>query len=159
MSLRPAHLLGLLVTIATLAGLPDPATARPTIEHGIAVLQGLDKVTARIDVLEVPVNQEVRFGSLAIRARACYETPPTEPPESAAFLEIDTIGADSDTGEIRETTFTGWMFASTPGISALEHPVYDVWVIDCREPRGAPLIINPIIGTTENQQEQEEEQE
>jgi hypothetical protein len=153
-SLRPSRLL---VALALGALLPDPATARPTIEHGIAVLQGLDKVTARIDVLEVPLNREVRFGSLAIRARACYETPPTEPPESAAFLEIDTIGADSDAGEMRETTFTGWMFASTPGISALEHPVYDVWVIDCREPKSAPLIINPIIGTTENQQEQQQE--
>jgi hypothetical protein len=153
-SLRPSRLL---VALALGALLPDPATARPTIEHGIAVLQGLDKVTARIDVLEVPLNREVRFGSLAIRARACYETPPTEPPESAAFLEIDTIAADSDTGEMRETTFTGWMFASTPGISALEHPVYDVWVIDCREPKSAPLIINPIIGTTENQQEQQQE--
>jgi hypothetical protein len=152
-NLRPAHLLALL---ATLAGLPDPAAARPTIEHGIAVLQGLDKVTARIDVLEIPLNREIRFGNLAIRARACYETPPTEPPESAAFLEIDTIAADGDTGETRDNTFTGWMFASTPGISALEHPVYDVWVIDCREPKSAPLIINPIIGTVEEQQEQED---
>ena len=150
MSLRPVHLLALLASLASLAG---PATARPTIEHGIAVLQGLDKVTARIDVLEVPLGEEVRFGSLAIRARACYETPPTEPPESAAFLEIDTLApntSEPDTSEprtTRETTFTGWMFASTPGISALEHPVYDVWVIDCREPKSAPLIINPIIGT------------
>ena len=156
MSLRPAHLMA---ALATLAGLPGPAGARPTIEHGTAVLQGLDKVTARIDVLEAPVGQEIRFGSLAIRARACYETPPTEPPESAAFLEIDTIGADSGAGDSRETTFTGWMFASTPGISALEHPVYDVWVIDCREPKSAPLIINPIIGTTEGREEQEEQQE
>jgi hypothetical protein len=120
-----------------------PATARPTIEHGIAVLQGLDKVTARIDVLEAPVGQEIRFGSLAIRARACYETPPTEPPETAAFLEIDALGTDAS----RDTAFTGWMFASTPGISALEHPVYDVWVIDCRAPSSAPVIINPVIGT------------
>ncbi len=145
MSLRAAHLLA---ALATLAGLTDPATARPTIEHGVAVLQGLDKVTARIDVLEVPLGEEVRFGSLAIRARACYETPPTEPPESAAFLEIDTIApSTSEADTTRETAFTGWMFASTPGISALEHPVYDVWVIDCREPESAPLIINPIIGT------------
>ena len=136
-----------LVGAAALLTLPATTTARPTIEHGIAVLQGLDKVTARIDVLEAPINQEIRFGSLAIRARACYETPPTEPPESAAFLEIDDLGPTPDTSEVRETAFTGWMFASTPGISALEHPVYDVWVIDCRNPRSAPLIINPVIGT------------
>ena len=136
-----------LVGAAALLTLPAVGMARPTIEHGIAVLQGLDKVTARIDVLEVPINHEIRFGSLAIRARACYETPPTEPPESAAFLEIDDLGPTPDTSETRETAFTGWMFASTPGISALEHPVYDVWVIDCRNPRTAPLIINPVIGT------------
>jgi len=137
----------LLLALTTLLGLPATTTARPTIEHGTAVLRGLDKVTARIDVLEAPVGEEIRFGSLAIRARACYETPPTDPPESAAFLEIDDLGPTPDTGETRDTAFTGWMFASTPGISALEHPVYDVWVIDCRNPRTAPLIINPVIGT------------
>jgi len=137
----------LTATLALALTLPGASTARPTIEHGVAVLRGLDKVTARIDVLEAPVNQEIRFGSLAIRARACYETPPTEPPESAAFLEIDDLGPTPDTSETRESAFVGWMFASTPGISALEHPVYDVWVIDCRNPRSAPLIINPVIGT------------
>ena len=140
MTLRPVWLLA---ALAGFAATPDPAAARPTIEHGIAVLQGLDKVTARIDVLEVPIDQEVRFGSLAIRARACYETPPTEPPESAAFLEIDDLG----TGDSRNAAFVGWMFASTPGISALEHPVYDVWIIDCRAPKSPPLVINPINGT------------
>jgi len=139
--IRPSLLTAALALTLTL---PAAAMARPTIEHGVAVLRGLDKVTARIDVLEAPVNQEIRFGSLAIRARACYETPPTEPPESAAFLEIDDLGPELQS---RESAFTGWMFASTPGISALEHPVYDVWVIDCRNPRSAPLIINPVIGT------------
>ena len=137
----------LLLVAAALLALPGTATARPTIEHGVAVLQGLDKVTARIDVLEAPVGEEIRFGSLAIRARACYETPPTEPPESAAFLEIEVLGSTPETSEAREAAFTGWMFASSPGISALEHPVYDVWVIDCQDPRGAPLIINPVIGS------------
>ncbi len=111
------------------AGLGE-AMAEPTVEHGVVVLQGLDKVTARVSVLDLPIGDEIRFGSLAIRARACLETPPTEPPESAAFLEIDEVEA----GEERRRVFTGWMFASTPGISALEHPVYDVWVIDCEKP-------------------------
>lgn len=134
-----------LLAAISLLGFATTSTARPTIEHGTAVLQGLDKVTARIDVLEAPVGEEIRFGSLAIRARACYETPPTEPPESAAFLEIDEMGPTADTTASRETNFIGWMFASSPGISALEHPVYDVWVIDCREPVTAPLIINPVM--------------
>ena len=69
-------------------------------------------------------------------APAC-ETPPTEPPESAAFLEIDDLGTD----DRAESAFVGWMFASTPGVSALEHPVYDVWVVDCREPDVSPAMI------------------
>lgn len=122
------HGLGLAAALL-LAG-AGTAAAEPTLEHGVAVLQGLDKVTARVSVLELGIGEEIRFGSLAIRARACLETPPTEPPESAAFLEIDEVEA----GDGPEAVFTGWMFASTPGISALEHPVYDVWVIDCAAP-------------------------
>lgn len=136
MSLRP--LAGLLLSgMLLLAG---PLAAAPEIEHRLAMLQGLDKVTARIREVAAPVGEEVRFGSLAVRARACLETPPTEPPESAAFLEIDELGPD----ESRETMFVGWMFASTPAISALEHPVYDVWVIDCREPTGGRIEGEPI---------------
>lgn len=121
---------GLGLAAALLLAEAGTAVAEPTLEHGVAVLQGLDKVTARVSVLELGIGEEIRFGSLAIRARACLETPPTEPPESAAFLEIDEVEA----GDGPEAVFTGWMFASTPGISALEHPVYDVWVIDCAAP-------------------------
>ncbi len=138
-----------MVALAAVLAPAGAALAQPSIQHRVAVLQGLDKVTARIRVLEAPVDQEIRFGSLAIRARACYETPPTEPPESAAFLEIDDLGHDPESGTGRESAFTGWMFASTPGISALEHPVYDVWVIDCRnpDPTTAPLTLEPPTGT------------
>lgn len=92
-----------------------------------AVLQGLDKVTARISTFEVPVGVEVGFGTLRITARTCHEKPPTEPPESAAFLEIDDVGTDGN----RRPVFSGWMFASSPALSAMEHAVYDVWVVDC----------------------------
>lgn len=122
--------------LLTLA-LPVAATAAPSIEHRVAVLQGLDKVTAQIELLEVELGETVQFGSLEVRARACFETPPTEPPESAAFLEIDDLGTD----DTAESAFVGWMFASTPGVSALEHPVYDIWVVDCREPDVSPAMI------------------
>jgi len=92
-----------------------------------AVLQGLDKVTARISTFEAPFDVPVRFGSLVIQARACHQAPPTEPPESTVFLEIDET---FETARPRDL-FTGWMFASSPAVSALEHPVYDVWVVDC----------------------------
>ena len=93
-----------------------------------AILQGLDKTTARVSTIEAPLDQAVRFGSLQIVARACHKKPPTETPESTAFLEIVDIRPDSPTIPV----FTGWMFASSPSVSAMEHPVYDVWVIDCR---------------------------
>ena len=93
-----------------------------------AILQGLDKTTARVSTIEAPLGLPARFGTLQIVARACHKKPPTETPESTAFLEIVDIRPDSPAISV----FTGWMFASSPSVSAMEHPVYDVWVIDCR---------------------------
>ncbi len=117
--MRPA----LLAAPVLLAWLAAPAAAAE-----IAVLQGLDKITARISTFEAPVDQIVRFGTFEIIARTCHKTPPEEPPERAAFLEITEVRPDSPSAPI----FTGWMFASSPALSAVEHPVYDVWVIDCK---------------------------
>ena len=96
----------------------------------LAVLQGLEKITARISKLEAPVGKAVTFGTLTINVRACNKRPPEEPPESAAFLQIDEKRA-GDTHAQR--IFSGWMFASSPALSALEHPVYDIGVLDCIE--------------------------
>lgn len=101
----------------------------------IAQLQGLDKITARISTFEVPVGQVTRFGTLEIRVDACYRTPPEERPESATFLDIADIRDDGNA--TRAQLFSGWMFASSPGLSALEHPVYDVWLKECVEPDDA----------------------
>ncbi|MBI4184708.1 MAG: DUF2155 domain-containing protein [Proteobacteria bacterium] len=95
-----------------------------------AVLRALDKVTARVSTIEAPVGEVVGFGTLEIVARACRKRPPEEPPESAAFLEI----WETRRGEPTVSLFRGWMFASSPALNALEHPVYDVWIIDCRGP-------------------------
>jgi hypothetical protein len=95
----------------------------------VGVLSGLDKITARVTELEIPVGRSVRFGTLSIKLDACSKRPPEETPETTAFVEIDELRP----GEEEATRlFTGWMFASSPALSALEHPVYDVWVIDCR---------------------------
>lgn len=107
-------------------GAAAPALA---LSGDIAVLQGLDKTTARISTFEAPLDQPVRFGSLEIIARACDKKPPEEPPESTAFLEIVDVRPDSPAVEV----FRGWMFASSPAVSAMEHPVYDVWVVDCKK--------------------------
>jgi hypothetical protein len=112
-----------------LAGLLLLGPVGPAAAQQVALLQGLDKITARISTFEAPLGETVRFGSLEIVARACNKRPPEEPPESAAFLEIIDLRPDSDAVKL----FTGWMFASSPALSAVEHPVYDVWVIDCRK--------------------------
>lgn len=108
--------------------------------HGVkrmVVLRGLDKVTGRAIDVDAPAGVPVRFGSLIITARFCYTVPPEEPPETTAFLQIDEAGK---TGEPGKRMFSGWMFASTPALNALEHPVYDVWVITCKtdEPAAPP---------------------
>ncbi|MDX1542178.1 MAG: DUF2155 domain-containing protein [Geminicoccaceae bacterium] len=115
------------------------ADAAAVLEHEVAVLQGLDKVTARVSPVRAPLDEPIRFGRLEITVRACRETPPTEPPESAAFLEIRELPPKSEETERAPVQlFSGWMFASSPAISALEHPVYDLWVLDCEEPVELP---------------------
>lgn len=102
----------------------------PVRPHLVAMLQGLDKITARTTTLRLPMGEQVAYGTLRLTARACLTTPPTEPPESAVFLEIQVV----DPGTEDKFPFTGWMFASSPSLSALEHPVYEVWLIECAEP-------------------------
>lgn len=103
-----------------------PSLADP---HGTAVLQTLDKVTARVSTIDVGVGRTVRFGTLLIKVQKCDKRPPEETPESTVFLEI----SEQRPGESPVLTFAGWMFASSPALNALEHPVYDVWVIDCKD--------------------------
>ncbi len=110
------------------AGPISSPTAAQEAERLGAILQGLDKTTARVSTIEAPLDRPTRFGTLQIVARACHKKPPTETPESTAFLEIVDIRPDSPAIPV----FTGWMFASSPAVSAMEHPVYDVWVVDCR---------------------------
>jgi hypothetical protein len=126
---------GWLLAGAALLALGGPAWGQgPVIENRVAVLQGLDKVTARISPVRAPLEVPTTFGTLQIVARTCRETPPTEPPESAAFLEIRELPPASEPDAPIRELFSGWMFASSPAVSALEHPVYDVWVVDCEEP-------------------------
>ncbi len=110
-----------------------PAPQAPAIDEDVeevpmlAVLRGLDKVTARVREYELPVGQTMRMGGLEITVKACHTRPPEEPPESTAFLEIDERRSRG-----RERIFSGWMFASSPALNPLEHPVYDVWVMTCK---------------------------
>jgi hypothetical protein len=115
------------VVAAALFAAAVPFSAAHALEGGTALLQGLDKVTARISTFEAPIGVEVRFGTLDIVAKRCVKAPPEDSPESSAFLDIQELRPD----EAPRQLFSGWMFASSPALSALEHPVYDVWVKDC----------------------------
>ncbi|MEQ9331319.1 DUF2155 domain-containing protein [Thalassobaculum sp.] len=117
-----------LCSVALGAGRGDAADEPDWIARPVAVLQGLDKVTARISTVTAPVGETVGFGTLLVTVETCQEHPPTLPPESAAFMVVD----DQPPDEQPRRVFSGWMFASSPGLHALEHPVYDVWVLSCR---------------------------
>ncbi|MEQ8966699.1 MAG: DUF2155 domain-containing protein [Azospirillaceae bacterium] len=124
-----------LAVLAAFVADPREASAAVTIDRPFAILQALDKITARVERLDVRVGETAAFGTLDVTVRACRTAPPDEPPEDAAFLEI----ADTPPDEERRQVFSGWMFASSPAVSAMEHPLYDVWVVDCAEqPPRAP---------------------
>jgi hypothetical protein len=132
MSLRSCVSAAVFLTLpASILIAAAPAFAVPM---DTVVLQGLDKITARVSTIKVPVGQTVTFGALQITARACDKHPPEEAPEAAAFLEVVEVEPD----EKPVQRFTGWMFASSPALSALEHPVYDLVVLDCVNANGAP---------------------
>ena len=116
----------LLQVVATglLASVVSPVSAET---YAITLLQALDKVTARVITLQAPVGETVRFGTLEIRASVCEKRPPEETPDSAAFLDI----VEQRAGQAPVEVFRGWMFASSPGLSPMQHPVYDLWVVDC----------------------------
>ena len=103
------------------------------IENSVAVFAALDKVTAKISRLEVPLNQTATFGALKVTPRACYSRAPTEPPKTTTFVEVEEMLLDGKEKRI----FSGWMFADSPGLNAVEHPVFDVWLTDCAQPRAA----------------------
>jgi hypothetical protein len=98
------------------------------IVEPLAVLQGLDKITARVSKIDAPVGKTVHFGTLLITVRDCEKAPPEDRPEDAAFIQIDEVRP----GEENLRRFSGWMFAQSPALSSLEHPVYDVILLDCK---------------------------
>ena len=115
--MRPARLLVTSSWLAVLAGAAD--AQGPVLDHRVAVLQGLDKVTARVSTVRAPLEEPTQFGTLEVVAHACRETPPTEPPESAAFLDIRELPPASEVDGAPVDLFSGWMFASSPAVSAL----------------------------------------
>lgn len=99
----------------------------------VVVLAALDKITTQLSTIEIRRDETIRFGTLDITLRYCRRNPPEDTPESSAFLEIVDIGHNNQSKNV----FSGWMFASSPALSPLEHPVYDVWVKDCKMTSGS----------------------
>ena len=110
------------------AGLCVPTFAQAyQLEMNTALLQAMDKITGRVSEIEVPVNGEVKFGSFSIVVRACKATPPEETPENYAFVDVADTTKDGKLFNI----FKGWMMSSSPALNAVEHPIYDVWLLKC----------------------------
>lgn len=145
--MRALALRGLLALAALAAGIGAAAAQAPQQRPGnanlravpdgpgvrSAELQGLDKVTARTQRFYVPVGKSTRFGTLEITVGDCLVNVPEAPPESVAYLTI----VDHKPGQAEEKLFAGWMFASTPSLSALDHGVYDLRVLSCTMAQGS----------------------
>ncbi|WP_209001834.1 DUF2155 domain-containing protein [Stappia albiluteola] len=121
-------------TVATALGLAAGPASAEKIANPVAVFSGLDKITGRIISFDVYIGETVQFGALQVTPHVCYTRPPTEAPQTTAFLEVDEITLNNEVKRI----FTGWMFAASPGLHAVEHAVYDVWLTDCRRTSNVP---------------------
>jgi hypothetical protein len=136
-----------------------PSNQQTFLPHETVILRALDKITGRSTDFEMRIGEPKVYGSLRVDLETCFQTPPEEPPESAAFLKITSATSRqvqsmaeprdlteeeliASQGEDADVRFSGWMYASTPGLNALEHPVYDVWVIACSEV--VPEVFEPL---------------
>lgn len=110
-----------------------PASAE-RISNPVAEFAGIDKITGRIINFDVYIDETVQFGALQVTPRVCYSRPASEEPRTNSFVEVDEITLDRKIRRI----FTGWMFAESPGLNAVEHPVYDVWLKACKAKSSVP---------------------
>ncbi|KXF77777.1 glycosyl hydrolase family 5 [Paramesorhizobium deserti] len=124
---RPVAALCILVSLAV------PAAAE-RISNPIAEFSGLDKITGRITTFDVYINETVQFGALQVTPRVCYSRTDDEAPKTDSFIEVDEITLNRKIQRI----FSGWVFADSPGLNAIEHPVYDVWLKDCKQSSNVP---------------------
>ncbi|WP_318153274.1 DUF2155 domain-containing protein [Devosia aquimaris] len=119
--------------LAALALLAMPVQAQP-IANPVATFAGLDKITGRITRFDVYIDETVLFGALEITPRACYNRAATETQRTSAFIEVDQRSLNGASKRI----FTGWMFADSPALHAIDHAIYDVWLIECKTSTTVP---------------------
>ena len=119
------------------------------LSNPIAVFSGLDKITGITTTFEIPIGEERRFGGLVVKPSACMSSPITEEPKTTSFVNVEQVESDNT----RRSIFSGWMFAESPGLSAVEHAIYDVWLNGCRDPNAPPPIIEavPDVSTLQDQ--------
>ena len=115
-------------------GQPLPPPPPTKISNAVAVFSGLDKITGRITTFDVYIDETVKFGQLEITPRVCFSRPVTVEPKTTSFIEVDEITLDRRIQRI----FTGWMFAESPAVNAIEHPVNDVWLKACKQTSDVP---------------------
>ncbi len=141
MIVRPSNFFfSLAFLCAFVAG--TPALAGPNIDHDKIRLQSLNKSTAETSTFEIDIGETIKLGPLYIRPQACRTNPPTQQPESAGFIQIWTVKESEEEREPEsEWVFSGWMFASSPGLSSMDHAVYDLWVIDCGKATGGGNVV------------------
>lgn len=132
---------GLAVSTVAFAASPEPAAPAPAppagadrVTNAVAEFAGIDKITGRIITFDVYIDETVQFGALQVTPRVCYSRPQTEEPKTDSFVEVDEITLDRKIRRI----FTGWMFAESPGLNAVEHAVYDVWLKACKQKSDVP---------------------
>ncbi|WP_027051728.1 DUF2155 domain-containing protein [Mesorhizobium erdmanii] len=119
---------------APAAAAPAAPSGSDRITNAIAEFAGIDKITGRIITFDVYIDETVQFGALQVTPRVCYSRPQTEEPKTDSFVEVDEITLDRKIRRI----FTGWMFAESPGLNAVEHAVYDVWLKECKQKSDVP---------------------
>jgi hypothetical protein len=115
-----------------------PIPAAPPQGGTVLMMRGLDKITGRPTNITAVIGRPVQFATLTITARFCYSTPPSETPETTAFVQIEDHRPDQTARRI----FSGWMYGSSPGLNGVEHPLYDVWVISCNNAPPAAIAAN-----------------
>ena len=128
--------LGLLLLALPLAASPALAQSE-RLTNPIAVFAGLDKITGVTTTFEIPIGEERRFGALIVKPNACFTRPITEEPKTTSFVEVDQVEVENR----RRRIFSGWMFAESPGLNAVEHAIYDVWLTGCRDPNAPPPVV------------------
>jgi hypothetical protein len=134
------------VVLMVALGSTTEVMARTMLPYQKATIRLLDKATARVEQADIELNQAYHFGALQVELRSCQQAPAEEEPESAAFLVVTSPSTEAAQPSL---LFRGWMFASNPALSAMEHPLYDVWVLACKDPITPPLAANaPAVGAT-----------